>query len=83
MTVCFGITMEVNNLTKKKVPKKASGRKSIYDFGAIKDGHPLIVTDHNQAEVCSMLRYYKGRHEGEDFTTRRINGTIEVYRVAP
>jgi hypothetical protein len=68
-------------LTKKKIPPKKAGRKRIYDFGGIKDGYPLKITDHNQAQVCSMLRYYKSQHPCEDFTTRRHDGMIEVYRI--
>ena len=67
-------------MTKKKIPAKGSGRKSIYDFASIKDGHPLIIEAHRQGEVCSMLRYYKRKHPGEDFTTRRNDGKIEVWR---
>jgi len=65
---------------KKGPPEIKRGRKAIYDFGAIKKDDPLKITDHNQNEVLSMLRNYKKRHDGE-FTTRRNNGVVEVWRV--
>lgn len=69
-------------MTNKKFPPPIKrGRKSKYDFSSIKIGHPMIITAHNQNEVLAMLRYFKKTHGGE-FTTRRNNGTIEVYRTA-
>jgi hypothetical protein len=64
---------------KKRPPAIKRGRKPIYDFGAIKKDVPLEITDHNQNEILSMLRNYKKSHKGE-FTTRRLNGTVQVWR---
>lgn len=69
-------------IAKKQFPPPIKrGRKSLYDFASIRVGHPMIITDHTQNEVLAMLRYFKKVHGGE-FTTRRKDGTIYVYRTA-